>query len=314
MDALTTFKSLEKDDALCLVSDDPGKWPINLTHSQVQYIIENFPSQVQNIAFPRDEQNKKFSESYFYRTLSNGEKIHRPWLLYSLSLNSVFCAPCKLFCTTDVTEKKERIYGKEGVNDWQQLSLILKRHESRLIHIKYTKQMHDLSVALKKGTTIDSSNQRLYELEKNHWRAVIERLMLIVRYLSRQCLAFRGSSQKLFQPDNGNFLQLTQMISKFDAVLSEHLRRIQSKNYKNAPHYLGWEHQNEMIKLLATTIQEQILDRIREAKYFSIILDCTPDISHTEQITVIIRCVPCVPPVKIYEHFLGFCPITDTTG
>ncbi|XP_035228241.1 zinc finger MYM-type protein 5-like, partial [Stegodyphus dumicola] len=165
MDALTTFKSLEKDDALCLVSDDPGKWPINLTYSQVQYIIENFPSQVQNIAFPRDEQNKKISESYFYRTLSNGEKIHRPWLLYSLSLNSVFCAPCKLFCT-DVTEKKERIYGKEGVNDWQQLSLILKRHESRLIHIKYTKQMHDLSVAPKKGTTIDSSNQRLYELEK----------------------------------------------------------------------------------------------------------------------------------------------------
>ncbi|CAG9760316.1 unnamed protein product [Ceutorhynchus assimilis] len=167
VEALTTFQSPEKDDVICLVSDDPGKWLINLTHSQVQYIIENFPKQVQNIAFPRDKQNKKISESYFYRILSNGEKIHRPWLLYSLSLNSVFCAPCKLFCT-DVTikEKKEHIYGAGEVKDWQHLSLILKRHESSLSHIKYTKEMHDLSVVLKKFTTIDSSNQRLYELEK----------------------------------------------------------------------------------------------------------------------------------------------------
>lgn len=47
--------------------------------------------------------------------------------------------------------------------------------------------------------------------------------------------------------------------------------------------------------------------------YFSIILDCTPDTFQTEKLTVIIWCVPCATSIVIYEHFLGFCSITDTT-
>ncbi|GBP73860.1 hypothetical protein EVAR_52420_1 [Eumeta japonica] len=45
---------------------------------------------------------------------------------------------------------------------------------------------------------------------------------------------------------------------------------------------------NEIIDLLGTTIKNYILNKVRESKYFSIILDCTPDVSHTEQITVIL--------------------------
>lgn len=40
----------------------------------------------------------------------------------------------------------------------------------------------------------------------------------------------------------------------------------------------------------------------------------TPDTFQTEQLTVIILCVPCATSIVIYEHFLGFCSITDTTG
>ncbi|KAL5663170.1 hypothetical protein ACJX0J_023278, partial [Zea mays] len=59
---------------------------------------------------------------------------------------------------------------------------------------------------------------------------------------------------------NGNFLGL-------------HVRRI--TNEETQAHYLDNKIQNELIHLFASAIK---------AKYFSIILDCTPDASHQEQI------------------------------
>lgn len=41
-------------------------------------------------------------------------------------------------------------------------------------------------------------------------------------------------------------------------------------------------------------ILEKILEEIKTSKYFSIILDCTPDLSHKEQLSVIVRIVSLV--------------------
>ena len=56
-------------------------------------------------------------------------------------------------------------------------------------------------------------------------------------------------------------------------------------------HYLGDKIQNEIINIISTSIKNAILDLIRKAKYFSIILGCTPDPSHAEKLTIIIRIV-----------------------
>jgi|UniRef100_A0A2S2Q9X7 hypothetical protein len=58
---------------------------------------------------------------------------------------------------------------------------------------------------------------------------------------------------------------------------------------------------------------------VKEAKYYSIILDCIPDLSHTEQMTIIIRFVFIEQSknesnISIGEHFLGFVPIQSSTG
>jgi hypothetical protein len=67
--------------------------------------------------------------------------------------------------------------------------------------------------------------------------------------------------------------------------MQEHIQRIQSGEIHN--HYLGHEIQNELIYLLATEIN--IIEKVRESKYFSIILDCTPNASHQEQMSLILR-------------------------
>lgn len=76
---------------------------------------------------PRDTNKWKFPETY-YSTLGNYVKINSLWLLDSTSLNSVFCVPCKLFCTVVGEIGKRILYGAKGVGDWKDLAMILKRH------------------------------------------------------------------------------------------------------------------------------------------------------------------------------------------
>ncbi|CAM4514999.1 unnamed protein product [Caretta caretta] len=108
-----------------------------------------------------------------------------------------------------------------GINDWKNLSHILLQHEKAQHHIESIHKWCELSIRLKNQTTRDAQNQRLLESEKQHWHRVLERLLSIVEYLSTNNLAFRGSIEKLFQPQNGNFLGLVQLLGKFDRVMSD---------------------------------------------------------------------------------------------
>lgn len=144
---------------------------------------------------------------------------------------------------------------------------------------------HTLSQRLQTGTAIDQLNQNAMMAEIERWRNILRRLLAIIIYLAERNLAFRGSTEKLYEHGNGNFLGQVQLMAKFDPFMKEHLRRIQEKELSDT--YLSKHIQNVLITHVAKGILDAIVEKVKRAKYYAIIMDCTPDISHNEQLSVV---------------------------
>ena len=290
---------------------DPATWPM-ISDPLTVLLVQNKPQTMDYMDYPRDQQNRKFSQMHYKRRLANGEEVQRSWLMYSKSSNAVYCFSCKLFSKKSGVSSLQ----DDGCRDWKNLAAILSSHEKSTTHLETFQAWRELEVRLATGKTIDDKNQQLMRQEEEYWQQVLERLIALARVLAQQNLAFRGSSDRVFTQGNGNFLKFVEFLAMFDPLMKEHLRKITAKETKI--HYLGKDVQNELISLLGTSVKQHILDDVKRAKYFAIILDCTPDISHNEQMTMIVRFVDCPinddADVQVREHFLSFVPLEETTG
>eukprot|EP00731_Ephydatia_muelleri_P006012 Em0003g260a len=111
---------------------------------------------------------------------------------------------------------------------------------------------------------------------------------------------------------NGLFIGVLEVIASYDSTLKGHLDKVRLSQEDNT-RYLSPQSQNEFIKECSEKVLANIKLEISDAKYYAMILDSTPDASHKEQTTFILRYVSAVPRIadivrvfEIQERFMDF--------
>ncbi|XP_025414184.1 zinc finger MYM-type protein 1-like [Sipha flava] len=204
----------------------------------------------------------------------------------------------------------------QSLNHDMRVEIVLSKSE-KIEFYETVLSWNELKTRIIKNETIDDVHLKEIDKKKQYWKDVLKRILSAIFYLAKHGDEFRRSSDVIYTEHNGKFLGLIEMMAKFDPVIQEHVRRI--KNNETHDHYLSHQIQDELIELIAQKIRQQIVEEIKEAKYFSIMMDCTPDVSREEQLSIIIRILDMgnkimstIPCIK--EYFIEFINVHNTTG
>lgn len=250
---------------------------------------------------------RSFSEVY-YKKETNNDTHSRQWLAYSLIVDRVYCWTCRLYGTP---KAQNNIFSMTGCNDWKHLSTRLKEHESSKVHLEseisramYVSQNRiDLSL-IRSGNTQVSKN-----------REIVRVLMDIILYLSKYDSAFRGHNEKLLKNDSinqGKFIGLTKLLSNYHPILLVHLENMNNTDKKKRLTFTSKDSQNAMLEALAETLRDEILQKVKNAGMFSVIIDTTTDNAKIDQLAFVIRY--CSDDGEVFERLVGIDEVNDSSG
>ena len=157
---------------------------------------------------------------------------------------------------------------------------------------------------------VDKGIVEQMQQEMKYWTEILKRILSVIRFLSERGLAFRGDTEVIGSPNNGNYLGSLELIAEYDPFLKQHLDMYANKGQGKVS-YLSKTICEEFITLMGNKILNCIKSEMKEAKYWGIIVDSTPDLSHVDQLSIVFRYYfnGCV-----YERFFCFTPIESHTG
>ncbi|XP_050508056.1 zinc finger MYM-type protein 1-like [Diabrotica virgifera virgifera] len=284
---------------------DPALWIVN--EETREYFVKNGWNQNKDCDFKKSERQypdrkRVLAKWLFDRKLANGEIVNRDFLIYSPSLGSLFCGPCKLFSSTSTQ------FTENGFSDWKHASARIKEHENS--HVHYNSVIVYKQRAEAAGR-IDKLLQNQVEEEIRYWKAVLQRVVAVIKKLASRGLAFRGTDEKFGSFSNGNYMMCLELIAEFDPFLKAHIEKY-GKAGKGKQSYLSSTICEELIEIMAKTVIDTILNDAKKSKYYSIIVDSTPDVTHIDQLSFILRYVNELGIPE--EHFVEFMKNQGHTG
>ena len=119
---------------------------------------------------------------------------------------------------------------------------------------------------------------------------MLKRVVAVVKFLSEKGLPLRGGKEVFESRQNGNFLGLLELLAQFDDFLADDICRFGNSG-RGVPSYLSSSICNKFVQLMAKEVTTKIANEVKKAKYYGITVDSTPDVTHVDQLTFIMRYV-----------------------
>lgn len=290
-------------DGVQSIDDDPSQWKVNDSLFIEYFLRKSTQQDPDNLDLSKSERliygsKRSCTRNIFFRKNINGEKVQRSWIHYSETLGQIFCRYCRLF-----SDKRCGTF----IDDWKHTNLIDK-HETSKLHCDAA------TVFIRRNSEIgnlDSLLTKQLSQEVEYWRDILKRVLSAVRFLASRGLPFRGANQEIGSTSNGNYLGVLELIAEYDPLLRSHLENYGNKG-KGSISYLSANIAKEFLHVLAEEVRTVIKSAIHRSKYYALIVDSTPDVSHVDQLTIVLRYVD--EKGFVHERFLAFLSNTGHKG
>lgn len=256
-----------------------------------------------------------FSEKVFYRDekSSNSLPSLRQWLVFSKQ---------NLYCTVCICFSSQVSAFVTGFNDFRRTSQYIQRHENSADHNMcvesyFTNEMMN-GLRNEKIETILKT-----QIDNN--RCVVDAIINILKYLSKQGLALRGKSNEAIgnlnsSGNHGNFLELVKLVSLYNQTLANHLNKCMEKSkLANTSRgrgdlvtFLSKNTSNKLMEILKDCVVEKIVDEINQnGEKFGVECDTTQDVSTKDQASIVVRYIH---DSAVQERLISFKHSKDGTG
>ncbi|XP_076924071.1 uncharacterized protein LOC143586396 [Bidens hawaiensis] len=239
--------------------------------------------------FPKTQicgQLRKFQKTWFDRFC---------WLEYSASKDAAFSLWCYLFPTGN--RHGDEVFINHGFRNWKKAFENFRDHEggqnSRHNHARvqfelFKDQRHNL----------DNVLSQKFKQDEIVYRVRLTAVVDVIRFLSKQGLAFRGHDESISSNSRGNFLELATLYCERNDEVN---KAFNSKSYGNNQ-LTSPKIQKEIVNACAAEVRKIIVNEIKD-KFFSILIDESRDCSIKEQMAVVLRYVDDVG--EVIERFVG---------
>ena len=210
---------------------------------------------------------------------------------------------------SELREKNEPNWIKLGVCNWKKALEKIRNHYKSIQHknaenarVSFLRTSSHIDVMLDRGREEKLSRQQ-QEIEEN--RLYLARLVDVAKTLAKCGLPFRGHDERKESINRGNSLEVVGLLSRWDPVFAGYME----KSARNC-NYLSNRAQNDFIHAMADNVLKEIVEAIKSAEIFTVMMAETTDVSTKEQAAIVIRFVDSEEVIQ--ERLLSFSDVSRT--
>ncbi|XP_047264180.1 zinc finger MYM-type protein 1-like [Capsicum annuum] len=242
---------------------------------------------------------RQFASSWF-------KGSHSTWLEYSVEKDVTYCLCCYLFKNKFVHETTGDFYASKDFRSWNKALERFRLHvgKGNSVHQKCYNKMLDFSNHRQSiQVVLDKHSQKA----KSEYRIRLEASIDVASLLLYHGLPFRGHDESESSTNQGYFLGFLRWHEdKHSNVGKVILEKAPQNDTLTCPMI-----QKDIVNACAKEILKVIIEDLN-GDYFGILVDESKDISHKEQMALVLRYVD--KNGEVIERFIGLVHVSDTSA